>query len=173
MKKLVSTIKDTLNSIFSSSKGFTLLELLVVVLIIGILAAIALPQYQMAVGKARFSELKTITKAIQQAEERYYMIHNTYAPLETSEGIKKLDIELPERSNCLIWGGNDFPFIRCCKKIFNINTCLYSNRETGIPSKCMSYSKDANSPSNRVCQKETGSQGSCNSDGYCSYIYNY
>lgn len=64
-------------------KGFTLIEMLVVVLIIGILAAIALPQYQMAVTKAKIAAILPIMKRWSDAYQEYYLQHNSYL---TEEG---------------------------------------------------------------------------------------
>lgn len=72
-------------------KGFTLLELLVVVLIIGILASIALPQYTKAVEKARLSEALSVVKSLVDSAHRFLYEHDSGEEVTFS----KLDVEFP------------------------------------------------------------------------------
>ena len=66
---LMSDSFRTYKSVF----GFTLIELLVVILIIGILAAVAVPQYNKAVEKARIAEALPMLTALQQATQRHVL----------------------------------------------------------------------------------------------------
>ena len=67
------------NANISRLGGFTLIELLVVVLIIGILAAMALPQYFKAVERSRMAEAVTLMDSVVKAQRRRFMQTNSYA----------------------------------------------------------------------------------------------
>ena len=72
------------------SRGFTLIEVLVVVLIIGILTSVALPNYQVAVLKARYTELMNVVAPLADAEMVYYATFNKF-----TDQLDELDVSLP------------------------------------------------------------------------------
>ena len=74
----------------NNQKAFTLIELLVVVLIIGILAAVALPQYQKAVEKSRATQAITLVKSVHQAMGAYYLANGTWP-----DSLDELAVQIP------------------------------------------------------------------------------
>ena len=78
-----------------NKKGFTLLELLIVVLIIGILAAVALPQYQKVVWRARLHQGMALVEGLYEAQQEYYLAHNEFAT-----NIDDLVLSIPVNGSC-------------------------------------------------------------------------
>ena len=69
------------------NSGFTLIELMIVVAIIGILAAIAIPQYQNYVARAQVSEAFSLASGAKTAVTEYFMLNGTFPDNNATAGL--------------------------------------------------------------------------------------
>ena len=147
--------KSSLSSVLNAS-AFTLIELLVVVLIIGILAAVALPQYQKAVEKARMTEAVTLLKNITEAQERYYLANGNY-----TTQLEELDIDIPGTPGTsggevnLSSGGRvgiSAVYAYASNKSMNNTLMFFYSHAPGSPNVHLCHAKQNNTVANQVCK---------------------
>jgi len=152
-------------------KAFTLIELLVVVLIIGILAAVALPQYEKAVFKSRFVQLMVLQDAIERAEDVYFLANNEY-----TGNLAELDIELPgtvrydETNKRSSWSSGSFVIALTDTYTQGYSGNLSYVRYHGVSKReCRSYDRSASTQG--VCLSFGSAKAYCSGCDYDIYEF--
>ena len=158
--------------------GFTLIELLVVVLIIGILAAVALPQYRKAVIKTRYSNLKVLVHSIATAQEVYYMANGEYsayfANLDIDPGgTSYSDGRTFDWGNCSLYGPEHGSRVVCGNEQIRMGYMMVYKHSTARPGarECVAYNVDLTSPQNQLCKQETLDSSPINQGSYYEWYY--
>ena len=162
----------------NNKQAFTLIELLVVVLIIGILAAVALPQYQKAVIKSRYATMKQLVDTMMKAEEVYFLATGQWGSFD------QLDLSLPE--NTISQTPNLFSYkwgycdtgnfaIACRNNDIGMGYQKYHDNSPSYfkgKSACIALSTNEKALTNQLCKQETQTTvPSVKTDGYWFWVY--
>ena len=136
-------------------QAFTLIELLVVVLIIGILAAVAVPQYQRAVQKSRMAQIIPLLKAVGQAEQAYYLANGEYTNNETALDIEKISLDTNNWKSVWLDTRNGVVQVQASAKFLpDFVVLLYE-----LPSGVLYCSQGYTARQQKICQKFYGDKG--------------
>ncbi len=157
-------IKFDMTSLLNNG-GFTLIELLVVVLIIGILAAIALPQYQKAVLRSRFAALKPLAKAVKNAQEIYYNEHGQYAAQ-----LSTLDIQAPSDAELELSDTDGHEFVRAKKTGLNNRYTMYFDHSAQFAGNVYCEALTTDTQAMAVCAGEGGTGHTETNGEYTLYL---
>jgi type IV pilus assembly protein PilE len=86
--ELINSLEGAMKK-FQSSSGFTLIELMIVIVVIGILATLAVPKYMSVTRKAKESEAKLMLNQVHSLQESYFREHDTYASILEELGFEQ------------------------------------------------------------------------------------